>query len=88
MKRYNVGKLNCQDSTSVRDALISAAQLFLTSFISDSLEQPLLAHQNATYNKWINTCKHEDLVAFRRARGEAKRAVREAKNRWFHYPEL
>ena len=47
--------------------------------------QSLLTHiyRNVAYSKWIGTGNPEDLVAFKRARGKAKWAVREAKNRWF-----
>ena len=43
----------------------------------------MLAHRNAAYSKWIGTGNLEDLFVFKRTRGEVKRAVREAKNRWF-----
>ena len=76
----------------VKDALTSAAGDVLgfsschqSDWFADSLGllQPLLTHRNAAYSKWIGTGNPEDLVVFKRARGEAKQAVREAKNRWF-----
>jgi len=119
VKRYDVSKLNHQDSSSVRyletvvqrfnnswsedgtleekwqsvrDALTSAANDVLgfsshrqADWFSDSLEhlQPLLMYRNEAYNNWINTGKYDDLIAFKKARGEARRAVKETKNRWF-----
>ena len=76
----------------MKDTLTSAASdVFSFSFhhqpdwFADSLEllQPLLTYRNAAYSKWVGTGNPEDLVVFKRARGEPKRAVREAKNRWF-----
>ena len=45
--------------------------------------QPLLMARNKAYSMWLGTGKQEDLVKFREARGEARRAVRTAKNEWF-----
>ena len=45
--------------------------------------QPLLMARNKAYSRWLGTGKQEDLVKFREARGEARRAVRTAKNEWF-----
>ena len=76
----------------VKDALTSAAGDVLgfssrhqSDWFADSLGllQPLLTRRNAAYSKWIGTGNPEDLVVFKRARREAKWAVREAKNRWF-----
>ena len=119
MKRYDVGKLNYQDSTAVhylgavldqfdnswmddgtleekwrvlRDTLASAAEDLLgisscnqPDWFTDSLGhlQPLLTLHNEAYFKWVGTGAPADLIKFRKARGEARRAVRAAKNKWF-----
>ena len=45
--------------------------------------KPLLQHRNELYSRWLATKRTEDHLRFRRARGEAQRAIRKAKNDWF-----
>ena len=68
----------------MKDALTTAAQDVLGCFsrrqldwFADSLGhlQPLIDGQNKAYSKWISTCKPVDLVAFKKAKGEAKRVI-------------
>ena len=70
----------------VKDAVNTVAQDVLgcsshrqLDWFADSLGhlQPLTVGRNKAYSKWISTCKPEDLVAFKKARGEAKRAIQE-----------
>ena len=49
---------------------------------ADALE-PVLQHRNNLYMKWLATGGPVDLQRFRQARGDARRAVRAAKNSWF-----
>ena len=64
----------------VKDALTSAAGNVLSysfhhqpDWFADSLKplQPLLTCRNAAYSKWVGIGNLEDLVVFKRARGEA-----------------
>ena len=77
---------------AVHDALTSAAQDVLgvatrhqPDWFRESLGelQPLLKVRNEAYSRWLGTRKQVDLTKFREARGEARRAVRRAKNAWF-----
>ena len=49
---------------------------------SDNLE-PLFRSRNQHYSRWLSTGQESDRQKFAKARSEARRAVREAKNRWF-----
>ena len=45
--------------------------------------EPLIQKRNVLYGKWLASNSPTDLAEFRRARGEARQAVRRAKNSWF-----
>ena len=45
--------------------------------------EPALQRRNKLYNKWLATKQANDHLQFRKARGEAQRAIRKAKNEWF-----
>ena len=49
---------------------------------SQNLE-PLFRSRNQHYSKWLGTGKEQDRQRFVKARSDARRAVREAKNSWF-----
>ena len=77
---------------AVRGALTSAAEDVLGTttrrqpdWFQESLGQlkPLLKRRNDAYSRWLGSRKQADLTRFREARGEARRAVRSAKNAWF-----
>ena len=77
---------------AVRAALISAAEDVLGTitrrqpdWFQESLGQlrPLLDRRNEAYARWLGSGRQVDLTRFREARGEARRAVRKAKNAWF-----
>ena len=53
------------------------SQEFLSSLKS------LLEVRNAAYSRWLGSGRQADLRRFRKARGTARRAIREAKNTWF-----
>ena len=46
--------------------------------------KPLFRSRNQHYSKWLSTGKEQDRQRFVKARSDARRAVREAKNSWFH----
>jgi len=48
----------------------------------DALKQ-FFHQRNVLYTTWLATSKEEDYVKFKQARGEARRAIRKAKNDWF-----
>ena len=77
---------------AVRGALTSAAEDVLGTttrsqpdWFQESLGQlkPLLTRRNDAYSRWLGSGKQPDLTRLREARGEARRAVRSAKNAWF-----
>ena len=45
--------------------------------------QPVLLRRNKLYTKWLATKNSGDLRRFKKARGEAQRAIRRAKDQWF-----
>ena len=45
--------------------------------------EPLFYKRNQQYLKWLGSGSSSDKVKFSKARSEARRAVRDAKNRWF-----
>ncbi|XP_065886632.1 uncharacterized protein [Dysidea avara] len=49
---------------------------------SDTLN-PFLQHRNDLYTTWLATGNAKDHDRFKQARGEARRAIRKAKNDWF-----
>ena len=95
-KSWSVNGTLAEKWQVVKNALTSAADNVLDfssrhqpDWFADSLEllQSLLTSRNAAYSKWICTSNPENLIVFKRARGEAKWAVREANNRWFQEKE-
>ena len=45
--------------------------------------EPLFYKRNQQYLKWLGSGSSSDKVKFSKARSEARRAVRDVKNRWF-----
>ena len=77
---------------SVRSGLVSAAEKVLgkvgchqPDWFRESLSslKPLLEARNAAFSRWLGSGRQADLRRFREARGNARRAIREAKNAWF-----
>ena len=66
-------------------AMLETEQRHSPDWFRDSANdlQPVLKRRNALYCKWLATKRTDDLLQFRRARGEAQRAIRKAKNEWF-----
>ena len=44
---------------------------------------PLLEHHNTLYTKWLKLGQIQDQLSFKQVRGEARQAIRRAKNKWF-----
>jgi len=78
--------------TLLKTTLCDAAELTLGREIKrnpdwfteskDDLD-PLFRKRNEAHLQWLNTGKERDKKEFRKARGEARRATRRAKNSWF-----
>ena len=77
---------------AVRGALTSAAEDVLGTttrrqpdWFQESQGQlkPLFKRRNDAYSRWLGSGKQANLTRFRKARGEARRAVRNGKNAWF-----
>ena len=45
--------------------------------------KPLLEQRNLCYIRWLSSKRESDKVKFAKARRDARRAIREAKNEWF-----
>ena len=71
--------------TSVAKDLLGICPRNRPDWFTDSLGhlQPLLILCNEAYSKWVGTGAVANLIKFRKARGEARQAIREAKNKWF-----
>ena len=63
--------------TTAEDVLGGAGR-YQPDWFRDSLEElkPLLELRNTAYSRWLGSGRQEVLVAFRQARGNARRAVR------------
>ena len=79
--------------SAIRSSLTKSAEAVLSTerryhpdwFIESAASlEPMLQHRNHLYAKWLATGRSADLQRFRKVRGDACRAVREAKNSWFH----
>ena len=78
--------------TSVKSALCEAAEATIgrekrrqADWFRENINviHPLLQKRNTLYNKWLNTGKTADKEEFKKARTEARKSIREAKNNWF-----
>lgn len=78
--------------TAVKSALCESAQSVLGTVKkkhpdwfqeSSSVLKPLLQERNRLYTKWLGTKQESDRRKFAKARRDARRGVREAKNTWF-----
>ena len=78
--------------TAIRSALTETAQSVLGKEnrrhpdwfkeCADELK-PFFERRNDLYNKWLSSGKEEDRLKFAKARNDAKRNTRKAKNKWF-----
>ena len=50
---------------------------------SATVLEPVLKRQHNLYTRWLATKRLADQLRFRQARGAARQAIRDAKNRWF-----
>ena len=81
-----------QKWTSMKSALCEAAEATIgrekrrqTDWFREGAPaiRPLLQKRNTAYNKWLSTGNASDKEKFKKARKEAQKAIREAKNNWF-----
>ena len=75
---------------TLRGALTEAAETILgierdaiIQIGSERVQAHLSQHQNNLYSKWLGSGRAVDLQRFHQARGDARQAVRAAKNSWF-----
>ena len=71
--------------TGAADEVLGKARRRNPDWFVESKEdlKPLLQRRNDCYRKWLATGRNEDMVRFREVRSAARKAIREAKNRWF-----
>ena len=69
----------------VADDVLGRVRNFQPDRFRESIEElkPLLQQRNDAYRRWLYSKKTVDLSRFKEARKASRRAVRNAKNRWF-----